>query len=346
MICGHCGRRDADVDVEHVRACESVHSLADVERLLENPAPPIHLLLDGIAVTKRERRYDLCDRCIQFAIASVTGETPDGEIRNLAREAAQRQVAAATEQSLRSDLGRGVDSLRDLGRQNARVALHMDTEIELLDHIALSLKGDTARGMVAGAARLREMNRSDLAFSFASKAALINPHNAAPRVSMAAALLDLERADEGLAESMNGENLEPSEYTSSTISRAHRVLEHADQAIAWAEKTIQRDPDSPAGYRALAAAAFAARDGERLDHARRELKSRGFDGGRREWSQEYIEFLTGVEFLKSGKRERGLSILRPLAESGYRPAARKVLEYEMPGSRPSHGRSSRQRPST
>lgn len=114
MKCGNCGQI-AGVNVEHVKNCQAVKTVEDVERLLLSPAPGFEDLLDGIAIAKRERRSDIRDRCIQFAIASVTGETPDRKVRNLALEAAVRFLEDASEESLNDDLENARSALQSLG---------------------------------------------------------------------------------------------------------------------------------------------------------------------------------------------------------------------------------------
>ena len=85
MKCGHCGAGGPDIDGAHVRTCSEFRTVEDVERILAQSAPAMRFLLDGMAIAKREGRDDLRDRCIQLAVASVTGQTPDWTVRNLAR---------------------------------------------------------------------------------------------------------------------------------------------------------------------------------------------------------------------------------------------------------------------
>lgn len=120
----------------------------------------------------------------------------------------------------------------------------------------------------------------------------------------------------------------PSHFSSSSLSRIHRVLQKLPLAIQWAETTIERAPDSEVGYRVLAAAAYAADDHKRLTKAREFLEERG--GAHKRGNRSYHEFLTALEFVTSGESARGMVILHRLAAAGYPPASRKLLEIELP----------------
>lgn len=197
MKCGVCKQVGDAIGIAHVKSCISpvmprnhvrIATIEDVERLLGQPAPQFDLLLDGIAVAKRERRLDLRDRCIQYAIASVTGEVPEREVRNLALEAAVRFMEEASETSLHGELVKAADALRKYASTSSpRIAAALTKERESLDYVALCLGRSTAPALTSAASRLRHFKRPDLAYVLSSKAADMDRDSAPALTSMAAA---------------------------------------------------------------------------------------------------------------------------------------------------------------
>lgn len=326
LRCGNCGRSDQSVNVEHVRGCYQVRTIEDVEALLDQPAPKFGQLLDGIAVCKRERRPDLRDQCIVAAISAVTGETRSWEVRHLAREAAVSQLERASEERLEGDVRQTADSLRSYRDAAQPIRSALENEAEILDHIALGLAQADSPALVMASSRLRRMKRSDLALVLASKAIVLDSRSAAPRTTRAASLVDLLRAKEGLDDAMAGEELEPSSYTSNAASRAHRTLKQYQEAIDWADKSITRDPESPAGYRTMLMVAIATEDDDLQSDMRARLGEMRDASGEGEWSKPYTDLLAARELMKTGDRSRGIEVLCRLAEGGYEPERRDLLE--------------------
>lgn len=307
-----------------MKSCGRITSIEHVERLLEEPAPRFSYLLDALSVAKREGRDDLRDRCIHYAMAAVNGEVPEPEIRHLAHEAAVRLMETASFSTLSEDVARASRRMNELSRTSGqRIPAAMEREQERLDHIVLCLARATAPSFTSAAGRFRTLERPDLAYDLCIKAAKLDSRSAAALISMAAALIDMGRVEEGRARAEEGEQTEPSHFSSSVLSRVHRVLADYPGAIKWAEETVKRAPDQPVGYRVLAAAAYVAGDHDRLKRARQQLEKYGG----RSAGGKYSHFLMAVELLKT-ERDRGLGVLRELAESGYPPATRKLLEMK------------------
>ena len=344
--CAHCSGTHPSVQV--ARRCAEDHqyqmksqwdpvtasgsaiaSIGDVEGLIEQPVPAFGELLDAIAVARGNDRWDLVDSCANLALASVTGETPSAGVFYVARQIAIARLKGVAYEDLARELAAVASQFKEqpafLTRQ-ANSAIE-SIEEELLD-LALLIIDDRAPSLIAAGARLRKLDRPDLAVIAATRSIDRNGTVGVALTVRSAAQLDAEEPDGALADIKAAEELLPSFYTANVRARLETGRRRFAAAEHWALLANERDRENGAAG-ALSMMSIRAIQGRYADASDWARKANGNPGA--EWSVEWMRLQAANELGRGGNRQDAHAILLDLwANSSYAPARRRLLELRYP----------------
>lgn len=324
--CFHCGRSHLTTD--EVRRCSQTRRLrtkTDVERVLaEEIAVPFDDLLDAIAISRGDGDLELLDRVVDYALKSVTGEVPDWKWKPVVVEAARRLIANTDFEHLASTASNGASELRSrLNRYHTQLHDEIEVQARTLDEVAVLLADSQASSLVSVCSRLRRLARPDLGRIAATRAIELDPRVGAARTTRAAAILDVGKPQEAIADLNWIAEHDPSFYSANVWSRAEQMQGRYSQARSWAELANQRDPDGIAGMLSLAKVAAVTGDHQTAEWAfmcHRQATGTSL-------SVHYPAFVAARDLHLSGSRDEAIAVLTQLAESDYAPARRFLLEH-------------------
>lgn len=246
--CGSCRGRHATVDQVHVCHSEpEIENIDKVSRLLQENAPAFSDLLDAMAAYRGTRGEELLDRCLQIALASITGEVPKHHWKPVVRGAASRLIGCAKRERLETDVRAAANQLRSAKEDKTeKVAKVIEEEAAMLDEITVLLSNGEPPNLVSFSSRLRKLARPDLAVVVATEAVDADTATGPARTTRAAAYLDMSKWDDAIEDLGGVEVNEPSSYSANAWSRAANLTGDHDEAMRWAEKHTSAIPmESP-----------------------------------------------------------------------------------------------------
>ena len=285
---------------------------------------PFDELLDAIAISRGEGDFELLDLVVDYALKSVTGEVPDWKWRPVVADAARRLLANTDFEHLASTASSAAAELRSrLARYQHVVRDEVEAQAQTLDEVAVLLADSQPSSLVSVCSRLRRLARPDLGRIAATRAVEMDPRIAAARTTRAAATLDLGKPTDALEDLYWIEDHDPTFYSANVWARAEQMRGRFKEARRWAELANKRDPDGVAGMLSLAKVAAISGDFTTAQWAF--SRHREATGG--SVSEHYPTFVAARDLYLSGSRREAMAAISRLAEAGYAPARRFLLEH-------------------
>lgn len=306
-----------------------VATVDDVEALLLEVAPGFGLLLDAIAVARGHGRWDLVDSSASLALASVTGEVPNKEVFYAARQIVIARLRDATYDELKDAL---VSIVAQIQASPAFLAKRANSAIESMEselqELALLITDNGSASLIAAAARLRRLDRPDLAAIASTRAIERNGTLGVALTVRSAAHLDANDPRNALADIERAEEVLPSSYTANVRARLETGRRNLAEAEHWALLANERDAvNGSAG--ALSMMRLRALQGRYSEASEWASKASAHGGAR--WSVEWMRLQAANELVRGGNRADAQAILSDLwTTSAYAPARRRLLELRAP----------------
>lgn len=313
----------------------SVRTVEDVEAILEGPATFAEVL-DCVAVASSAARWNLVERCLPAAFASVdASRQPKGRLAEVARAYLTARLASV--RSLRGIAGTledAAEALRDLearvDHENHRSALR--DRVQEARELALLIADDDVPSLVSLSSRLRAyVHRPDLAVIAATKALQRDAGNAKALTTRGAANVDMERYDRARVDLEAAWETAPAKHSALARYRCELRDGRHREALHWALEASSLAPDDSYGLHALAAAAVACGDQDLLSSLRPRLESMHGEARDDRW----VTFVAARQLVRDGAFDLARETLTSILETGpYAPASRLLEQIGSSGGRP------------